>query len=59
MKYISCWRYIDSWKAERYPVERKGNDQERWFPNHPNLVTEEAERIRFQNADILVDYSDQ
>ena len=29
------------------------------FPNHPILAIEEAERIRFQNADRLVDYSNQ
>ena len=51
---------MDSWKAaERYSVERKENDQEWRFPDHPNLVIEEAERIRFQKADILVDYCEQ
>ena len=50
--------YIDRWKAERYSVEEKERIKGR-FPNHPNLVIRDAERIRFQNADRLVDYSDQ
>ena len=29
------------------------------FPNYPNLVIWEAKRIRFQNADRLIDCSDQ
>ena len=28
MSYTTFWKYIDSWEAERYSVERKGNDQE-------------------------------
>ena len=51
-----CWRYIDSWKAERYSVERDETDQEWRLPNHSNLVIGEAERIRFQNANRLVEY---
>ena len=51
--------HIDSWKSERYLAERKGKNQEWRFQIHRNLVVGETEGIRFQNADILVDYCDQ
>ena len=60
MRYIFLLMgYIDSWKSELCSVGTKGNDQIGRFPNNPNLGIGEAERIRFRNADELVDYSDQ
>ena len=45
-------RNIEIWEAVRFPVERKENDQESIYESSPGLLIWEAERIRFQNADI-------
>ena len=53
--------YIDCWKSEQSSVERKGNEKRSsvTVSESSELEIEEVEIIRFQNADRLVDYSDQ
>ena len=51
---------IDCWEAVRFSVERKENDQGwRLLILYPHLFIWEAERIRLQNEDKLVDCRNQ